>query len=97
MFFQRIGASGYVLGRLATEPSPRPLGVWLRYAAVIENLREAIDQRMRTVLTGERGAIASALITGKRGTISQPVNDSPAHALLSSSAAARRRAHVKPR
>jgi len=27
------------------------------------------------VLTGERGAIASALITGKRGTISQPVNN----------------------
>ncbi len=75
LYFQRIGASGYVLGRIATKPQPHAPGLWLRYAAVIETLREAIDDRIHAVLSGDRGAIASALITGKRGTISQPVND----------------------
>ena len=34
-----------------------------------------IDARIRAVLPGDRGAIASALITGKRDAISAPVND----------------------
>ena len=38
-------------------------------------MREAIDQRIRAVLPGDKGAIASALITGKRDAISTPVND----------------------
>ena len=38
-------------------------------------MREAIDSRIRAVLPGDRGAIASALITGKRDAISTPVND----------------------
>ena len=38
-------------------------------------MREAIDKRIRAVLPGDKGAIASALITGKRDAISTPVND----------------------
>src|SRR5262249_9620399 len=49
--------------------------LWLRYAAVIDGLRETIDKRIRAVLPGDTGAIASALITGKRDAISAPVNE----------------------
>src|SRR5262249_31362891 len=38
-------------------------------------MRAALDQRIRSVLSGDTGAIASALITGKRDAISTPVND----------------------
>jgi len=41
----------------------------------IDGMREAIDKRIRTVLPGDRGSIASALITGKRDAISSHVNE----------------------
>ena len=42
---------------------------------IIDGMREAIDKRIRAVLPGDRGSIASALITGKRDAISPQVND----------------------
>src|SRR4029079_8580649 len=38
-------------------------------------VRDGIDARIRAALSGDRGSIASALITGKRDAISAPVND----------------------
>jgi predicted membrane metal-binding protein len=38
-------------------------------------MRDAIDKRIRAVLSGDQAAIASALITGKRDAISTSVND----------------------
>lgn len=75
MYFQRIGASGFVLGPIRTVESPHAPGLRLRYASIIDGMREAIDKRIRAVLPGDKGAIASALITGKRDTISTPVNE----------------------
>ncbi len=75
MYFQRIGASGYALGAIKVKAPPVARGFWLRYATVIDNLREAIDKRMRAIIAGDNGSIASALITGKRDAISTPVND----------------------
>ena len=75
MYFQRIGASGYALGKITVVAAPVAGGFWLRYAAVIDNIRETIDKRIRAELPGDEGAIASALITGKRDAISTPVND----------------------
>jgi competence protein ComEC len=75
MYFQRIGASGYTLGAIKAATPPVAGGFWLRYAAIIDDLREAIDKRIRAVIVGDRGSIASALITGKRDAISAPVND----------------------
>jgi competence protein ComEC len=75
MYFQRIGASGFVLGRIRVGEAPHAPTLRLRYATVIDGMREAIDKRIRAVLPGDRGAIASALITGKRGAISAPVNE----------------------
>ena len=75
MYFQRIGASGFVLGRMRTAEAPHPPTLRLRYAMAVDAMREAIDKRIRAVLPGDNGAIASALITGKRDAISMPVNE----------------------
>ncbi len=75
LYFQRIGASGFVLGRIQTAEPPRAPSLWLRYATAIDGMRETIDKRIRAVIPGDRGAIASALITGKRDAISTPVNE----------------------
>jgi len=40
-----------------------------------DELREAIDRRIRSVISGDHGSIASALITGRRDALSAPVND----------------------
>ena len=74
-YFQRIGASGYVLGSIKILPPPQAPGLWLRYAALLDGIREAINQRIHTLLPGDRGSIATALITGKRNAISDPVSD----------------------
>src|SRR5690606_36348758 len=74
LYFQQLGASGFVLGRVATPPSPAPQGLGTRVAVWIEGVRDAIDARIRGNAPGDAGAIASALITGKRGAISEDVN-----------------------
>src|SRR6202521_3779005 len=76
MYFQGIGASGFVMGAIRTAPPPRAGGLSLRYAAFMQGLRDAIDARIRTALDGDRRAIATALLTGRRDAISPPANDS---------------------
>jgi competence protein ComEC len=75
LYFQKIGASGYVLGQIKTVEPPAEQTWRLRYAAMVDALRDAIDKRLRAVVPGNEGAIASALITGKRDAISQQLND----------------------
>ena len=74
-YFQQLGATGFVLGAIRQVAPPEPPGLWLRYAAAIGSLRDAIDGRIRAALPGDKGAIASALITGKRDAISSSVNE----------------------
>ncbi len=75
LYFQRIGAVGFVLGAIKTLEAPAERSLRLRYATAVQGLRDDIDTRIRAVLPGDRGSIASALITGKRDAISAPVND----------------------
>jgi competence protein ComEC len=75
LYFQKIGASGFVMGRVQTLAPPAPPDWSLRLAAAVSGMRDAIDRRIRVVVPGDEGSIASALITGKRGAISQPVNN----------------------
>ncbi|WP_424631701.1 ComEC/Rec2 family competence protein [Bradyrhizobium sp. SYSU BS000235] len=75
MYFQGIGASGFVMGAIKTVEPPRAGGAYLRYATAMQNMRDAIDGRIRTVLSGDSRAIATALLTGRRDAISGPVND----------------------
>ena len=75
MYFQRLAASGFVLGRIRTAVTASQPGFRLRYTMAIDGMREAIDKRIRAVVPGDQGAIASALITGKRDAISGQVNE----------------------
>ena len=75
MYFQGIGASGFVTGSIKTVEPPESGGLSLRYAAFMQNLRDAIDARIRMTLDGDKRAIATALLTGRRDAITTPVND----------------------
>ena len=75
MFFAGIGASGFVMGAIKTGEPPEGGGLRLRYSAFMQGLRDTIDARIRTALEGDKRAIATALLTGRRDAISQPVND----------------------
>src|SRR5204863_2780831 len=75
MYFQGIGASGFVMGAIKAADAPGDGGLRLRYSAVMQGLRDAIDARIRNVLDGDKRAIATALLTGRRDAISEPVND----------------------
>ncbi len=75
MYFQGIGASGFVMGGVRILDPPFSGGLSLRYAAFMQGLRDAIDARIRTVLSGDSRAIATALLTGRRDALSAPVND----------------------
>jgi len=75
LFFQGIGASGFVTGAIKTVQGPDSGGLVLRYAAFMQGLRDAIDARIRTRLDGDERAIATALLTGRRDAITEPVND----------------------
>ncbi|MBI3436992.1 MAG: ComEC family competence protein [Proteobacteria bacterium] len=75
LYFQGIGGVGFVSGKVTTLPPPKPPGLAIDYARVIGGLRDAIDARIRAAVSGDSGAIASALITGKRDAISANVNE----------------------
>ncbi|HEX9210535.1 MAG TPA: ComEC/Rec2 family competence protein [Bradyrhizobium sp.] len=75
MFFQGIGASGFAMGAITVAAPPETGGIRLRYAAMMQGLRDAIDARIRATLDGDNRAIATALLTGRRDAITTPVND----------------------
>jgi competence protein ComEC len=75
MFFQGIGASGFVTGAIKIVAPPVNGGWLLRYEAFMQDLRDAIDARIHTTLDGDKRAIATALLTGRRDAITTPVND----------------------
>lgn len=75
LYFQGIGASGFVMGAVKTTEPPASGGLALRYAALMQDIRDAIDARIRMTLDGDQRAIATALLTGRRDAITTPVND----------------------
>ncbi|OQW56984.1 MAG: competence protein ComEC [Proteobacteria bacterium SG_bin9] len=75
LYFQGVGASGFVTGAVRSLQPPASVGIWLSYAAFMQGLRDGIDARIKSVLSGDHRAIATALLTGKRDAISSPVND----------------------
>jgi competence protein ComEC len=75
LFFQGIGASGFAMGAIRTAEPPGSGGLALRYAAFMQGLRDGIDARIRSRLDGDERAIATALLTGRRDAITEPVND----------------------
>lgn len=74
-FFQRLGGVGSVIGPVAVAPAPVEPPVDLRLAAAVDRARNALTRRIVEVIGGSAGPVAASLVTGKRGLIPEPVNE----------------------
>ncbi|WP_291923334.1 isocitrate/isopropylmalate family dehydrogenase, partial [Accumulibacter sp.] len=74
-FFRAIGGVGYAIGAVTNGTPPHSAPLDLRAAAAIDRWRNALTLRIATAIGGDAGALAAALITGKRGLIHETTND----------------------
>ncbi|GJE26473.1 ComEC/Rec2 family competence protein [Methylobacterium organophilum] len=74
-YFRGIGAVGSLTGRIAVLPPAAPLPGNLRLAAGIDTARNALTRRITESIGGQAGAVAAALVTGKRGLIDARTSD----------------------
>ncbi|WP_298479284.1 ComEC/Rec2 family competence protein [Phreatobacter sp.] len=73
-WFAGYGATGFIIGQVrAGEAGEAPFGVTLR--ARLDAVRQAISDRIRSAIPGASGAIADALVTGKRDGIPEGLNE----------------------
>jgi competence protein ComEC len=74
-FFRGVGAVGSIPGsvKLSTTTVPEPSG--LAMSVAIDKARNALTERIARQIGGQAGAVAAALVTGKRGLISEETND----------------------
>ena len=70
-FFARIGAVGSTLGRIEALSPPDPPDVMLGFMMAVDRARNALAQRVDHVIGGDAGAIAAAMVTGKRDRLSE--------------------------
>ena len=74
-FFQRLGGVGSVIGPVAIAPPPVEPPLDLRVGAAVDRARNALTRRIVDVIGGPAGPVAASLVTGKRGLIPEPVNE----------------------
>ncbi|PZO79425.1 MAG: competence protein [Mesorhizobium amorphae] len=70
-YFDGLGANGFFLVGPTLSERTAPL----TWSHRIENTRDRIAQRIRSVIGGAEGAVAAALVVGVRASIPEPVND----------------------
>ena len=70
LYFAGIGGVGYTFGGAHRVAGPESEGGW---RDSLRQLRTEISRRISSVLPGSTGGVASALITGKRGAITEEV------------------------
>ena len=74
-FFRGIGAVGSVPGQIRLSPPPVAEPWDLRWQVGIDRARNALTERIANTIGGQAGAVAAALVTGKRGLITESTND----------------------
>lgn len=74
-FFRAIGGAGYTIGRIESQPTEIRPDFSLRFHAAVDRWRNALTERIARTIGSEEGALAAALVTGKRGLISNETND----------------------
>lgn len=74
-FFRGIGAVGSIAGKVELSLPPVPMPPALDRAVTIDQARNALTERIAAIGGGQAGAMAAALVTGKRGLISEASND----------------------
>lgn len=73
-FFRGLGAVGTIPGKISLSPPPWPAPLDLRLRAHIDQARNALTERIARIGGGQAGAMAAALVTGKRGLITEATN-----------------------
>jgi competence protein ComEC len=71
LYFQQIGASGFVRGAIKIVTPPSTAGLLQQVDAAVQRLRDTIDVHVRAVLPGDKGSIAAMLLNGRRDVISE--------------------------
>src|SRR4051812_6690964 len=72
-YFREIGAVGSLVGTI-THPTAPPSGWNLWLSAQVDSARNGLTQRIASAIGGSAGAVAAALVTGKRGLIDEGTN-----------------------
>src|SRR5215204_6250674 len=74
-YFNRIGAVGSLAGKVEARPPAGPPPLDLTVIATIDRARNTLTRRIADAIGGQAGAVAAALVTGKRGLIDEDTND----------------------
>jgi competence protein ComEC len=72
-YFRGIGAVGTLVGPLKASQGEAP-DLALRLAGIVDEARNALTRRIAGSVGGQAGAVAAALVTGKRGLIDDATN-----------------------
>jgi competence protein ComEC len=74
-FFAGVGAVGSTVGAIQVLPPPGDASFRQRFAAAIDHARNRLAVRVDRIIGGDEGAIAAAMVTGKRDFLSNDAKD----------------------
>src|SRR5271167_1447523 len=74
-FFAGVGAVGSTLGSIQVLPPPGDASLSQRFHAAIDQARNRLALRVNAIIGGDEGAIAAAMVTGKRDFLSTDAKD----------------------
>ncbi len=74
-FFSGVGAVGSTLGEVVKTPASGKAPMGVRFYAAIDHLRNALALRVNAIIGSDEGAIAAAMVTGKRDFLSDNAKD----------------------
>ncbi len=74
-YFEGVGAVGSTLGAISVLPPPREASWGQRLDAAIDQARNRLALRVDAIIGGDEGAIAAAMVTGKRDFLSNDAKD----------------------
>lgn len=74
-YFERLGASGFALGRCRPIALPAPPSSMDRMRLALNALRHDLSAAIQSAAPGRGGAIAAALVSGDRSAIDQQTNE----------------------
>ena len=74
-FFAGVGAVGSTLGAIQVLPPPGDASLSQRFGAAIDHARNRLALRVNAIIGGDEGAIAAAMVTGKRDFLSNDAKD----------------------
>ena len=74
-FFAGVGAVGSTLGPIQRLPPPVDASWSQRFDAAVDQARNRLALRVNAIIGGDEGAIAAAMVTGKRDFLSNDAKD----------------------